>query len=148
MIILDELLTCLLKALEPINELYRKFDLFLKIINNRLSVTNKRISLDKGKLIIISDTDNEKMPLSVLSSGEKNDLYLFYELIFSTDQTGIVLIDEPEISWHIEWQMSFVDLLKEISETNHFQAIIATHSPSIINGHIGLIAERVNKYYV
>ncbi len=148
LIIVDELLTRLLEAMEPIDILYRKFELFLKIINERLAMTDKKISLYQGKLIVLSKATEGNMPIAILSSGEKNDLFLFYELIFSTDDIGLVLIDEPEISWHIEWQMSFIDRLMEICEINHFQAVVATHSPSIINGHIDLIAERVNKYYV
>ncbi len=148
LLIVDELCSCLLEAMKPIDELYRRFKLFLEIINERLSVSDKRIALNQGKLIVQQNGIKNKLPLSVLSSGEKNDLYLFYELAFSTEEVGLVLIDEPEISWHIEWQMSFVDRLKEICEMNSFQAIIATHSPSIINGHMELIAERVNKNYV
>lgn len=162
LIIVNELLLQLIEAMKPIDELFSKLELFLKIINERLNATDKKIDLVQGKLVVLPSAayekkpvsihglfpTNDEMPLTILSSGEKNDLYLFYELIFSTDKVGLVLIDEPEISWHIEWQMSFIDLLKEICEMNHFQAIVATHSPSIINGHIDLIAERVNKHYV
>jgi len=143
-----EILTCILDAMKPIDEFFERLDLLLKIINERLEVTEKVIILNnEGKLVVNTKGSRKSLPLSVLSSGEKNDLFLFYDLIFATEKTDIVLIDEPEISWHIEWQMTFIEKIQQIWKRNHFQTIIATHSPSIINGNIDLIAERVDKYY-
>ena len=74
-----------------------------------------------------------------LSSGEKHDFIMFYELIFNADRTSVFLIDEPEISLHVAWQMEFIDILERICKLNGTQAIIATHSPDIVNGHDDLL---------
>jgi predicted ATP-dependent endonuclease of OLD family len=51
----------------------------------------------------------------------------------------IVLIDEPEISLHIDWQ---VKLLSSIAEQlNGKQIITCTHSPVIASGHEDQMAE-------
>ena len=47
----------------------------------------------------------------------------------------MLLIDEPEISLHIEWQMTFIDELKEIVRLNNLQAVVATHSESILDAN-------------
>ncbi|WP_232484020.1 AAA family ATPase [Burkholderia gladioli] len=81
-------------------------------------------------------TDGADTPLkpSELSSGEKHQLVMLYELIFSGKDKQLYLIDEPEISLHVEWQRQFLDDLQQIAESRGHQFVIATHSPQIING--------------
>lgn len=50
------------------------------------------------------DSSDSILSLEQLSSGEKQEIVLFYELIFETDSQLLLLIDEPEISLHIMWQ--------------------------------------------
>ena len=40
------------------------------------------------------------------------------------------IVDEPELSLHLEWQLEFVDTLLELNPD--IQLIFATHSPEII----------------
>ena len=58
---------------------------------------------------------------------------MFYDLIFETTQNTLVLIDEPELSLHIRWQLEYITELRKIIELSHFHALIATHSPQIIH---------------
>ncbi len=46
----------------------------------------------------------------------------------------LVLIDEPEISLHIEWQMAFVDDIRAALRESSIDVLMATHSPSIAQG--------------
>jgi predicted ATPase len=62
-----------------------------------------------------------------LSSGEKQMLsFLCYNAFYNQ---GIIFIDEPELSLHVDWQRTLFDILLEQGTTNQF--IIATHSPFI-----------------
>ncbi len=45
-------------------------------------------------------------------------------------KTGIFIIDEPELSLHVEWQNKFIPNLLEVAGGT--QLILATHSPEII----------------
>lgn len=110
-----------------------KLELYTDIINNRLSFKKIRISKKYG--IDILDENNKCLRLSQLSSGEKQEIVLFYELIFGTQENVLLLIDEPEISLHITWQKKFMDDLLRIIEYKKFNVIVATHSPQIINNH-------------
>ena len=58
---------------------------------------------------------------------------MLYHLIFEVKENTILLIDEPEISLHVEWQLEFLDDIEKILEDKKIQVIIATHSPQIIN---------------
>lgn len=121
------------KTLAPLKKNYDKMKLFVDILNERNRITYKTISYGKNGFIL--KVDGKELSLDCLSSGEKNDFLMFYNLIFKTPKGAVVLIDEPEISLHIEWQETFMGSLMQICEMNDSQAIVATHSPSIINGH-------------
>ena len=45
----------------------------------------------------------------------------------------MILIDEPELSLHVAWQVSFLSDLKELTRLVPLDVLIATHSPQIIN---------------
>ena len=115
----------------------RKIEILLEIINKRFKHKQMFIDKDKGflfKSTIIKDNNGsfQNIPVNKLSSGEQNELVLFYLLLFKTDKNSLILIDEPEVSLHISWQKSFIKDLKEITKLNNLDVIIATHSPDII----------------
>ena len=45
-------------------------------------------------------------------------------------ENNVFIIDEPELSLHVQWQELFVDSI--ISANPNIQYVLATHSPSII----------------
>lgn len=110
-----------------------RLDLYTDIINARLNFKSIRITRDEG-LIIVDDNDSSKhLKLEQLSSGEKQEIVLFYELIFETEKQLLLLIDEPEISLHIVWQKMFMQDLDRVVNLGNLKVIIATHAPQIIN---------------
>ena len=116
--------------------LIAKLDLFTKIINGRLAFKKIRISREHGFEIVDINQNSKSLELSQLSSGEKQEIVLFYELIFETKSNLMLLIDEPEISLHITWQKKFLDDLMEVSKQNRVNVMVATHSPQIISNHL------------
>jgi predicted ATP-dependent endonuclease of OLD family len=66
---------------------------------------------------------------------------MLYKLIFETPENSLVLIDEPEISLHVVWQLEFMADLLEVQAANRFQSIIATHSPQIFQGVEHLVVD-------
>ena len=65
-----------------------------------------------------------------LSSGQKR-IGKIIHFVFSTPKKATILIDEPELSLHIDWQRKLVDTLQMFSKP----VILATHSPDIIYNH-------------
>lgn len=115
-------------------EFVNQLDIFTEIINSRLKFKEIRISREEGISVYKSST-GEKLSLGQLSSGEKQEIILFYELVFESEKNVHLLIDEPEISLHIEWQLKFMDDLLRIAKHKNFKVTVATHSPQIINNH-------------
>ena len=125
------------KKYKVFEDFIEQLDLFTDIINSRLKFKEIRISREDGIAVYKSNTNkkNERLHLEQLSSGEKQEIILFYELIFESEKNIHLLIDEPEISLHIEWQLKFMDDLLRIAEKKKFKVTVATHSPQIINNH-------------
>ncbi|MBM7634294.1 AAA family ATPase [Geomicrobium sediminis] len=127
------------------DEIAEKIRLLLKIINERFKHKKLYVNKEDGfafKSTVLKEGDiYRQIPLEQLSSGEKNELILFYHLIFNTSPNSLILIDEPEISLHISWQNKFISDLKEIHNLNKLDILIATHSPDIISNNWDLKVE-------
>ncbi|QGH32606.1 AAA family ATPase [Gracilibacillus salitolerans] len=125
------------EKLDVFNTLLSKLETFEKIINGYF--VNKKIIISKktGFSFILSkgNLKGQPIPLKKLSSGEQHFLVLFFELIFNTEENRVILIDEPEISLHVSWQIKLVDILKDIIDLSDDFFILATHSPSILRNH-------------
>ena len=122
------------KKYKEYESLIDELNLFTDIINDKLLFKKLVISPEYGFILIEEDTGNE-IDLETLSSGEKQLIILFYNLIFNAESDCYLLIDEPEISLHIIWQKKFMDDLLRIIDYKGFNVIVATHSPQIINNH-------------
>lgn len=132
--------------LDIYKELAIKLDLLKTIVNVRNGFSNKEMRYTKNGVVFINAAEKE-IPIEHLSSGEKNDFVLFYELIFKCDSKSLILVDEPEISLHVAWQQEFIDELMEICKLKNMQAIVATHSPNIVNNHWDLLVDLEDENY-
>lgn len=111
----------------------------LRIVNARFKYKKLEISRERG-YVLRSDTGKELKP-SDLSSGEQHELVMIHELIFNTQKNSLILIDEPELSLHLEWQQRFLDDLSRVSKISGFDVLIATHSADIIGANWDLTVE-------
>jgi predicted ATPase len=57
----------------------------------------------------------------------------FMSLFTNRFEQGIYLLDEPEAALSPQRQLSFLRLLRDLSEPGHAQFLIATHSPIILS---------------
>ncbi|MDI9335620.1 MAG: AAA family ATPase [Gammaproteobacteria bacterium] len=122
--------------LKIVSQLADRIRLMLKLISAKFSNKKLKIDQESHDLVVCSTLDDHSaLPVSTLSSGEQHQLVLAYELLFRTQPNTLVLIDEPELSLHVEWQERFLTDLKEVLNLVPFDVLLATHSPYIINGH-------------
>lgn len=87
---------------------------------------DKRLQFDSRGLGVTSGT--EAIPLESLSSGEKQLLQILLETLASG--RAPVIIDEPELSMHVDWQNRLVGYMRVINPD--CQLILATHSPEVM----------------
>lgn len=71
----------------------------------------------------------EIIPISALSSGEKQILLILLRVFLLDRDEAYVLLDEPENSLDISWQFELINMLVRLNP--NAQYFITTHSPSI-----------------
>lgn len=120
------------KKLVPFEKLIQKIELFEEIINTRLLRKKLRVTAKEG-LLVVHHSDTRSIGLDSLSSGEQHEIILMFDLLFNVPEGALVMIDEPEISLHVVWQLTFIPDVQKIAALAGFRFIVATHSPQIIN---------------
>lgn len=124
-----------LEKLYPYDELFQKINLFVGLLNEKM-LAFKEIKISDEKGFYFQGTGGDEISLCDLSSGEQNQIVIYFDLIFKSKINSIILIDEPEISLHVAWQKEFLDSVSRIKKLNKFsKLIIATHSPQIVNNN-------------
>ena len=127
--------------LEVYKDIAERMRVFRSIINERNGFNNKEMSFNSKDGILFTDSNGRSIPIDRLSSGEKHNLIMFYELIFESEMDSLILIDEPEISLHVYWQRQFIDELNEICSLKGLQSIVATHSPDIVGNYFDCMVD-------
>lgn len=129
------------KTIQDSKDILHKLALFQMILSKSEFVNKNILIHESYGFKFVCEKENYFIPNRALSSGEQHKLIILYELIFKTSRGMMVLIDEPELSNHVIWQLSFIDEIKQVSEKLDLQFIIATHSPQIIDERWELVTD-------
>lgn len=116
---------------------------FLDIIDELFAETGKKVVRRSNELCfeqqmsflgkyygLGKQTDVEQLTAYQLSSGEKQMLIILLTVLVQDAQPAILLMDEPEVSLHIDWQQRLISLIRELNP--QAQIILTTHSPALI----------------
>ena len=132
----------LVKVLETLSA--NKPDLFDKISDSYVKVmegvTDLRVEYDEDtkndvdKTIMIEEgAYDTKFKSKEISSGSKEILSLLTQAYLSSQNTDILLIEEPELHLHPGAERQVFNILDEISEKSNTQIILSTHSEVFVN---------------
>lgn len=111
---------------ERVEEILRPRTELAKILKQMIG-SGKEIKLH-DRDIKASGNKQEEISLEDLSSGEKQLLRIFIDVLLANGQP--IIIDEPELSLHIDWQRRLLGILRRLAPAS--QIIVATHSPEIL----------------
>lgn len=109
------------RVCSDINSIFEVMDLDVKLVG---------LSEDNDTRPVFRNDLGKEFDITGLSSGEKQLFLRALGLKFLEVNNSVILIDEPEISLHPQWQKKIIDVYESIGNNN--QLIIATHSPHII----------------
>lgn len=123
------------EKLKPFSEVVDKAERLLDSLNRKLAPKQVRLDVETGYQILTAA--GVPLPLSRLSSGEQHELVLLHELLFEVTPGSLILIDEPELSLHVNWQEDMLPDLMEIAALSGLDFVLATHSPFIIGDKPG-----------
>ena len=112
--------------------------MFQNIIDNLFRDTGKVIDRKSNEIQFVQD--GTTLTPYQLSSGEKQILVIMLTVLVENGEPHALLMDEPEISLHIEWQQKLIGLIRELNPKA--QIILSTHSPALImDGWMDIVTE-------
>ncbi|MCF0224427.1 MAG: ATP-binding protein, partial [Fibrobacter sp.] len=142
LLVFDMYLDDVREKLVVFDPLIKKLKLFSESLRSLLDLKEVKINLSQNPWDSVLEVRNRlgvNIPLEALSSGEQHLIVLLGRLLFNTENPdALVMMDEPEISFHPSWQEDFSEILFKIQnnlregKNGKRQFIIATHSPAFI----------------
>jgi predicted ATPase len=97
-------------------------------------------TIDRSRNEIVFSQWGEALTPYKLSSGEKQILVILLTVLVQNAQPYLLLMDEPEVSLHVEWQQQLIGHIRDLNP--HVQIILTTHSPAVImNGWLETVTE-------
>jgi ABC-type cobalamin/Fe3+-siderophores transport system ATPase subunit len=101
---------------------------FYDIVDSLFADTKKHIIRTENEIRF--EQMGETLTPYQLSSGEKQILVILLTVLVEDHEPYVLLMDEPEVSLHIEWQKVLIKTI--ISLNPNVQLILTTHSPAVI----------------
>ena len=105
---------------------------FQDMIDELFADTNKKIDRKSNEIQFMQKMGQgcEVITPYQLSSGEKQMLAILLTVLVENREPYALLMDEPEISLHIDWQQRLIDLIRQLNP--NAQIILSTHYPALI----------------
>lgn len=104
----------------------------------------RRAGLLRLSGVEVKQVNGPRSNLRRASSGQLSMISALLALASVIDNASLVLIDEPELSLHPEWQVDYVNLLvKTFARFKGCHFVVATHSPMVVSQlpkHANIIA--------
>ena len=111
---------------------------FQNIIDELFKDTSKTINRKSNEILFTQN--NDTLTPYQLSSGEKQMLVIMLTVLVENEEPYALIMDEPEITLHIEWQQKLISLIRELNP--NVQIILSTHSPAVImDGWLDIVTE-------
>lgn len=110
---------------------FKEIDKYFEVVNSFLDKKELSYESDQKRRIPrvgLKFPDGSWSSIRVMSSGERQLLTMLYA-VNKMSGNSVVLIDEPELSLHIDWQEEL--LAKMMEQLGDRQIIVCTHSPAI-----------------
>ncbi|QVM98736.1 AAA family ATPase [Pseudomonas sp. SORT22] len=123
--------------------IFEELDKYFAAVNNFLEQKTLRYVPDTHRRIPrvgLQFPDGSWSSIRVMSSGERQLLTMLYAVTKMSADT-LVLIDEPELSLHIDWQEELLE--KMMDQLGNRQIIVCTHSPAIASSYQDCMIEVV-----
>ena len=92
------------------------------------------VSSIDAEIIAVIDTFEKIERFNQYPTSGQEQIVQIVASVANTEPNTLILIDEPELSLHVDWQIKFIDNLLQLSYRK--MLIVATHSPDICLNHL------------
>lgn len=115
---------------------------FVQAINEKIKIVDLRVGIElTDKLnwafaFSFFDTRRNRpvTDMGALSAGQKAIIHLVFEAYGRGNlKGGLVIIDEPEIHLHLQFQNEYLRIIEKLTLEQSCQYILVTHSESLVN---------------
>lgn len=100
------------------------------VVNEFLKKTYRSVTRDENGFIAFKLKNGNVVKWFNFSRGEKTLLILLLSVFLNREEDVIFILDEPDLSLHIEWQEILLLNLARLAPDRQF--ILSTHSPALI----------------
>jgi len=132
--ILEPYIKGLQAKLDALTVIQQQVSSFIDGLNSYFKNKQIMFSIKEG-FKILQDYSGEELEFNKLSSGEKQLVQVFANVILASSKATIFIVDEPEISLNIKWQRNLLKTLLDFNSTGSMQFIMATHSIELITNY-------------
>ena len=101
---------------------------FQNLMDDLFGETGKKIIRKSNEILF--EQDGDILYPYQLSSGEKQILVILLTVLVQDNRRGVLFMDEPEVSLHVEWQQRLISLIRQLNP--NVQIVLTTHSPAVI----------------
>ncbi len=96
---------------------------------------DKKVLFHAESGFMVQYESGDHLPTRSLSSGERQLLTIFCNVMAARANPCLFMVDEPEISLNIKWQRRLVDSLLECTLNSGIQLAMASHSFELLSAH-------------
>lgn len=100
-----------------------------------------RITMSNGLQFYAENEERSMLGFGRLSLGEQHIISQIYTMFFSPMPFQLVLVDEPELSFHLMWQMQYLGNIMAVQNMRKCAFLIATHSTQVFEGKFDLTTD-------
>ena len=116
-----------------------------KILGKMQGICDGDIVEENGEFVFKNTLLNGNLKMVNLSTGLKS--FAILKRLLRTgkiDENGIIILDEPEIHLHPEWQLKFAEIIILLQKEFKLNILLNTHSPYFLNA-IEAYAKKYNR---
>ena len=111
---------------------------FQDLMDDLFGETGKKIIRQSNEILI--EQDVATLYPYQLSSGDKLKLVILLTGVAQDLWHGGLIMDQPEISLHVEWQQRLISIFRELNP--NVQIVLTTHSPALVmDGWLDAVTE-------
>jgi hypothetical protein len=130
--VLDPYLEGLEQRIEALKPGLEAVSAYIDALNDFLEGKKAEFILGPAGVRITDEVTGGQLEPQALSSGEKQIVLLFSDIVSLQGKTRLFIIDEPELSLNAEWQRHLMPRLLGVTSQSRMQLIAATHSIEIM----------------
>jgi len=130
--VLEPYLEGLERRVEALEPGLKAVSSFIEALNSFLEGKSAEFHLEPDGIVIRDKETDRRLRPSELSSGEKQIVLLFSDVVALQNETRLFIIDEPELSLNPEWQRQLMPQLLAVTAQSKMQLVAATHSIEIL----------------